>query len=54
MDRREIEALIQLLNRTPMTLPERMWVNGVVARMLAEAAEREKAEVEENVAIESS
>jgi len=46
----ELQALVELLNRTPLSLPERLWVSSLIARLeaMAEAETAEEAEVEDN------
>ena len=46
----ELQALVELLNRTPLSLPERLWVSSLITRLeaMAEAETAEKAEVEDN------
>jgi len=35
----ELQALVELLNRAPLSLPERLWVNSFVTRLAAIAPE---------------
>jgi len=48
----ELQALVELLNRTPLSLPERLWVSSLITRLEAiaeaETETAEKAEVEDN------
>lgn len=37
MTEQELQALVQLLNRTPMTQAERLWVQGLIQRELEQA-----------------
>jgi len=37
----ELQALVELLNRTPLSLPERLWVNSFVTRLAATEPEEE-------------
>ena len=44
MTREEIQALVMILQRTPMTPAEGLWVNGMIARLhkIADAVEAQK------------
>jgi len=42
----ELQALVELLNRTPLSLPERLWVSSLITRLEA-IAEAETAEAKE-------
>ena len=34
----ELKALVELLNRCPMTIAERMWVQGIISREMQKLA----------------
>ena len=40
MTQQELNALVEILNRCPMTQAERIWLAGLVERLAAEAAQK--------------
>lgn len=47
MTQQELEALVALLNRVPMSTPEQLWVQAFVARIAAEVAQQERPAMQE-------